>query len=283
MLKKIKLFRTVKILKDILIMPKLKVMFGRMSMQPFYIPHHTICFHLGKLNGYKDILIRFPNWMTFRVINNDFAYKWKYDEARFERRGYFSIVVFGIALTFYLEAPLDNEDKYHEDEYYEFILEFLSGTNSGDIKQCIKNMGIVTQNSIKYGVRKYPAMRKEWLLPRWHRIYDVAVEELMRPKVAKPEWILCAATKRNEMRKISSKPYHDGTNDILNVELGYRHHDIYHRFNDVDDKEIDVHMYAQGFFTSKGRWVDRHEAAKIAYIAGQIDEPKDKLFSEDLY
>lgn len=283
MFKKIKLFRTLCHMEHILVMPNVRVMFGRMSMQPFYIPQHRLRFNLRKLNGFKDIVITLPKWMTFRIINNDFQSKWKYDEARFERGGYFSIVLFGIALTFYLEVPLDDEGKYHEDEYYEFVMEYLGGRNSGNVKQCIKNMGIITQHSVEYGERKYPAMRKEWFLPLYHRVYDVAIEELMRPKVEKPEWILCAATKRNEMRKISSKPYHDGTNDILKVELGYRHHDIYHRFNDVDDKEIDIHMYAQGFFTSKGRWVDRAEAAKIAYTAGQIDEPKDKLFSEDLY
>lgn len=40
---------------------------------------------------------------------------------------------------------------------------------------------------------------------------------------------------------------------------------------------------AQGFMTSYGRFVDRHEAAKIAYEAGQIEKPLEVLFSEDVF
>jgi len=38
-----------------------------------------------------------------------------------------------------------------------------------------------------------------------------------------------------------------------------------------------------GFVTSGGRFVDRIEAARIAYAAGQIPEPVVSLYSEDLY
>lgn len=41
--------------------------------------------------------------------------------------------------------------------------------------------------------------------------------------------------------------------------------------------------YHQGFLTSKGRFVERMEAARIAYEAGQITEKKYKLYSEDLW
>lgn len=81
-----------------------------------------------------------------------------------------------------------------------------------------------------------------------------------------PERILCAAIKRIEPRKVLGKPYHDGTNDILNIEIGYRHHDIMQRFN----SELIKSPYAQGFYTSKGRFVGRVEAMAIAYIAEQV-------------
>ena len=35
--------------------------------------------------------------------------------------------------------------------------------------------------------------------------------------------------------------------------------------------------------TSKGRYVDRKEAAEIAYNAGQTEEKKSFLYSEDIY
>lgn len=103
------------------------------------------------------------------------------------------------------------------------------------------------------------------------------------------EYILCSAIRRKKPREC--QPYRLGMNDICEVELGYRHHDITQRFGkDV----LDIH--SQGFYTSKGRFVDRIEAAKIALEAGQIDESKaisgftydgetvyNQLFSEDLY
>lgn len=102
------------------------------------------------------------------------------------------------------------------------------------------------------------------------------------------EYILCAAVKRlNPKTGISYT-----NNDICNIEIGYRHHDIYQRF----PKELIYEMDAQGFYTSKGRFVDRKEAMKIAYECGQIknkifvfvnpnneNEGYIPLFSEDLY
>ncbi len=38
----------------------------------------------------------------------------------------------------------------------------------------------------------------------------------------------------------------------------------------------------EGFLTSTGRFVDRKEAAQIAYAAGQIEEPMDRLSSDYL-
>ena len=106
----------------------------------------------------------------------------------------------------------------------------------------------------------------------------------------KQEYILCAAIKRIEPRQLNL--YYN--NDINNIEIGYRHHDIIRRFQ----HEISRNPNDQGFFTSKGRFVDRKEAAHIALLAGQIDVEKccsikyvdgfdvitvKPLYSEDLY
>ena len=90
------------------------------------------------------------------------------------------------------------------------------------------------------------------------------------------EYILCAAIKRKQPREGS--PYWEGTNDIMNIEIGYRHHDIFHRFNNrgihknYENCEVSNRMEDQGFYTSKGRFVDRYEGMKIAYEAGQVSE-----------
>lgn len=84
------------------------------------------------------------------------------------------------------------------------------------------------------------------------------------------EYILCAAIRRKQPREGS--PYWNGTNDIMDIEIGYRHHDIFHRFNNKGDYEVSILMEDQGFYTSKGRFVGRCEAMKIAYEAGQVSE-----------
>lgn len=84
------------------------------------------------------------------------------------------------------------------------------------------------------------------------------------------EYILCAAIRRKQPRE--GYPYWEGTNDIMDIEIGYRHHDIFHRFNNEGDYEVSILMEDQGFYTSKGRFVGRCEAMKIAYEAGQVSE-----------
>ena len=93
------------------------------------------------------------------------------------------------------------------------------------------------------------------------------------------EYILCAAIARKSPRKCN--PYHDGTNEICDIEIGYRHHDIIARFN--DENILDKH--SQGFYTSRGRFVSRREAMQIAIECGQVDKALEggRLYSEDLY
>ena len=84
------------------------------------------------------------------------------------------------------------------------------------------------------------------------------------------EYILCAAIRRLTPR--DCQPYYN--NDICNIEIGYRHHDIYQRFNYTDEETcpLSFKQEDQGFYTSKGRYVDRYEGMEIAYNAGQVDE-----------
>ena len=117
----------------------------------------------------------------------------------------------------------------------------------------------------------------------------------------KKEYIICAAIKRIKQRDCIKHYYN---NDLYDIEIGYRHCDIFARFGD----EISKNPYDQGFYTSKGRFVGRREAMLIAWRANQvtsktafggnfnviediIDKSSDdfllaycyKLYSEDLY
>lgn len=102
------------------------------------------------------------------------------------------------------------------------------------------------------------------------------------------EYILCAAIRRN--KPLTANPYWKGTNDICNIEIGYRHHDIFQRFNSQKESTVSIKMEDQGFYTSRGRFVDRFEGMKLAYEAGQVNKELAfrgdefaPLFSEQLY
>lgn len=86
----------------------------------------------------------------------------------------------------------------------------------------------------------------------------------------KKEYILCAAIKRIEPRFKEDTMYHN--NDINNIEIGYRHHDILRRFNYNKEHEVSMKICDQGFYTSEGRYVDRYEGMFIAWKAGQIND-----------
>ena len=79
-----------------------------------------------------------------------------------------------------------------------------------------------------------------------------------------PARILCAAIKDN-------KSYW--------VYTGHRHHNIIHAHPGQFKRQNSV----QGFVDESGEFLTREEAAKRAYITGQIQQPKETLFSEDIY
>lgn len=119
--------------------------------------------------------------------------------------------------------------------------------------------------------------------PDVYQIIENLIEEVYQLKINaekdnQQERILCSAIKR-----ITPRPETQlRNNDIHLIEIGYRHCDIFHRFRGEMSRDPDD----QGFYTSKGRFVDRKEAYLIAQKAGQIINPNPQtgcLYSEDLY
>ena len=106
------------------------------------------------------------------------------------------------------------------------------------------------------------------------------------------EFISCAAIWFNDGKKYNHQPKNINSGFVV---LGRRHHNCFSSIQSIGkaigyDKTIIVkkgiiveERETQGFLTSTDRFVDRIEAAQIAYVAKQIDKPLNKLFSEDLY
>jgi hypothetical protein len=66
------------------------------------------------------------------------------------------------------------------------------------------------------------------------------------------------------------------------VICGRRHHNCFATYSIVKGAKLDA-LNKQGFLTDNDNFVDRNEAAKIAFENGQISKQKLTLFSEDLY
>jgi hypothetical protein len=98
-----------------------------------------------------------------------------------------------------------------------------------------------------------------------------------------PEYLLCSAIW-----------FDDGVDTYVhqprNIKTGFvvcgrRHHNCFTTVAMLMGirKERLTKEEVQGFLTNKDRFVDRYEAAQIALASGQIKEPKERLFSEDVW
>ena len=100
------------------------------------------------------------------------------------------------------------------------------------------------------------------------------------------EYILCAAIWYKDIPLVKK---FDGNVLPVNCDrglvfCGWRHPQcIYTKCSITGLKDYESGENVQGFLTSKNRFVDRREAAKIAFEFGQIDFQKTELYSEDLY
>jgi hypothetical protein len=106
----------------------------------------------------------------------------------------------------------------------------------------------------------------------------------------KKEYILCAAIWYKDISLKKDIPQVLPKNcDRGLVVLGHRHGQAMWTMScltglrSVENAEDGVGEHEQGFLTNLNRFVDREEAAQIAFDSGQIDQHTITLYSEDLY
>ena len=117
-------------------------------------------------------------------------------------------------------------------------------------------------------------------------ISEVELNDITKKK----EYILCAAIwyKDIPLRKVIEGVLPKNCDRGL-VVLGHRHGQCMWTMSSltglrsVTNSEDGVGEYEQGFLTNKNRFVDREEGGKIAFGAGQTEDLRTTLFSEDLY
>lgn len=92
--------------------------------------------------------------------------------------------------------------------------------------------------------------------------------------------IICAAIHfKTNKEEDERRPKNISTGFVV---CGRRHHDCFGIICSTGF-EFKKYKHIQGFITTNNLFVDRKEAAKIAFEAGQTDTLKKSLFSEDLY
>lgn len=105
--------------------------------------------------------------------------------------------------------------------------------------------------------------------------------EVIYPEAAaKQEYIICAAIHFDDKLKHEHQPSNITSGYVV---CGRRHHNVFVTANIICFGNVKPNPDKQGFLTSKDRFVNRKEAGDIAFAAGQITEPTNCLFSEDLY
>lgn len=144
-----------------------------------------------------------------------------------------------------------------------------------------------TRNNITYGIGLTWDI-EEVTCDRCLKILEASVltdkkdSESKLITIKKP-YIICAAIWFNDGTKHESQP--------KNIDVGYvvcgRRHDACYRTyfiaNKLYENSTKKHKHIQGFVTSDNMFVNRGEAAEIAFAANQIAEPTSCLMSEDLY
>jgi len=99
-------------------------------------------------------------------------------------------------------------------------------------------------------------------------------------------FVICAAIWYNDGKERPNLPRNIKTGIVVG---GWRHGNCITMLKEMFPERDyiinnkDGRTTIQGFLTSKGMFVDREQAGKIAFEVGQISAPNDYLFSEDLY
>lgn len=97
------------------------------------------------------------------------------------------------------------------------------------------------------------------------------------------EYILSSAIWYSDVESFSYEKANPSNIKKGVVLLGYRHDNIIAKAHCLFNKKTKQPEDVQGFLTSKNRFINRKDAAVIAYNANQTNKLKKELTSEDLY
>lgn len=119
--------------------------------------------------------VYFPLWMSFYIFNHDVIWKTKWTEydIRYEYPPQFTIVFFGLSLSFWLNPVIKDKETENFDHYWESLLKYIYGKYKGDLLQTVISCGKwsnVNKNN------SYFQVSKNYIKPEYWEEYDKAIE-----------------------------------------------------------------------------------------------------------
>lgn len=119
--------------------------------------------------------IQFPIWLSFHIFNWDIIWKtkWSAYDIRYEYPPQFTIVFFGLSLSFWLNPVIKDKQTESFDHYWESLLKYLYGKYKEDLLQTITSCGKwenVSNNT------SYFQVSKNYIKPKYWKEYDKAIE-----------------------------------------------------------------------------------------------------------
>lgn len=75
---------------------------------------------------------KLPIWLAFHIFNHDVGWKTKYGDTRYEYAPQFTIVFFGLAFSVWLKAPACKTSHFHDDQYWEGVIDYSFYKNKKD-------------------------------------------------------------------------------------------------------------------------------------------------------
>lgn len=95
------------------------------------------------------------------------------------------------------------------------------------------------------------------------------------------EYLLCAAIHYEDGKKYEHQPKNIESGIVV---CGRRHHNCYTTLARLLGDRYDIKLtHNQGFVTNRDRYLERKDAAQVAYKCGQIKTEQKTIFSEDVW
>lgn len=121
--------------------------------------------------------IEFPMLFSFHIFNRDVTWKtkWTNYDIRFEFPPQFTIVFFGLSLSFWLNPEIQDRETESFDHYWEGLLSYLYGKYKGDLIQTVISQGCWTRYKEESN-NTYFAISKNYIKPEYWDQYEEAIE-----------------------------------------------------------------------------------------------------------